>query len=217
MVAQDKMTDILFDVHVADGMLSMMPVDSARMEIQALYDAIFERHGIDSTVLRTNLEFYATKPQVMTTIYTQLETRMDAAVNAEQDGINEHYRLERLADSIRTARITDSVQRVERRRLDAERMRHILFLPSADTSIDASVPVNPETLRQQLFEEVRFGERYVNALKGDKTERADSMVSDSTRTEPVPVGEVIAPRPAPETSQPSSPATRLMRSPEEVR
>lgn len=165
VVPPEKMANVLFDVHVADGILATQPVDSARLKMPGLYQAIFDRHGIDSAKLQHSVAYYATQPVLMKDMYLQIEDRMNKLLDAEQAALNEHYRLQRQADSIKTARLSDSLRRVEMFRLDATRMRYLLFVPNeADTARGKAIPVTPKSLREQLFEDIRFGEVYRMAL-----------------------------------------------------
>lgn len=166
IIPPDEMTNVLFDVHVADGMLANQPIDSARVRMVNIYAAIFDRYGIDSAILRNSVEYYAAQPLTMKEMYTKIETRMNGLVEAELAANTERYRLERQADSIRSARVADSLRRVELLRKDAQRKRHLLFVPVGDTSIvDAAIPVTPASLRERLYEEIGLGDVYTAALR----------------------------------------------------
>lgn len=212
IIPPKKMADVLFDVHLADGMLANKPIDSARLQMASLYEAIFGRYGIDSAVLRHSVVYYASRPAVMKAMYTQIEERMNAVVEAEQEALNERYRLERQADSIRSARVSDSLRRVGMLQLDMERKRHLLFVPTADSTFDAAVPVTPKTLRDRLYEEIRLSEAYIGALYSPLGTPNAVAPMDSTETA---IPELPLPPPStPETVNPS-PARRLLQ--EEVR
>lgn len=212
IIPPEEMTNVLFDVHVADGMLANQPIDSARVKMISLYAAIFDRHGIDSTVLRNSVEYYTAHPLLMKEMYTEIEARMNGLVEAELAANNERYRLERQADSIRAARVTDSLRRVERLRKDVERKRHLLFVPVGDTSVvDAAIPVTPQTLRDRLHEEIGLGELYIAALRSAMVE-ARGIVAPIDATE-MPVQDTPAP---PSTPEEVNPSPRRLLVPEEI-
>lgn len=203
----EQMTHVLFDVHVADGMLATQPIDSARVKMPGLYRAIFERHGIDSVILQESVEYYASRPLLMKDMYVQIEGRMNKLVEAEQEALNEHYRLQRQADSIKSARVADSLHRVEMFRLDASRKRYLLFVPNeADTTRGKAVPVTPTTLRERLYEDIRLGEVYRIALHSPLGE-AREFVAPVDSTE-MAVPEMPLPPSTPEDINPS-PQRRL--------
>lgn len=218
IVHQEKMTEILFDVHIADGYLSTRPIDSARNEMEGLYAAIFQRHGIDSVMLRSNIEYYARHPAVMKVMYAEIETKMDRILTDEQDAINKQYELKRIADSIRTANTQDSLRRVANLQRDMERTRHLLYLSSADTLFDASVPVTFETLRERLYEEIHFDSGYVNALSGENAASDTTTVSEPAVPAPLNYrpNDISTPRPAPDVDVPATSLTPMKILPEEV-
>lgn len=185
IINQEKMVEVLFDVHLADGLLSTRPVDSARREMPSLYEAIFKRHDIDSTVLRQSVEYYASHPDVMKVMYTEIEARMEHVLQIEQDAISERYNLQRIADSIRMVHVNDSLKRAERQLRDVARKRHLLFLPAADTAYDASVPVTIETLRERMYEEIQLDKNYVRALHGTAISTDTVLTPEPTTPGPI--------------------------------
>ena len=48
VIPAKQMPGVLTDMHLADGQLASLPVDSARMRRDVYYDAVFQRYGIDS-------------------------------------------------------------------------------------------------------------------------------------------------------------------------
>lgn len=156
VVPRKAMPDLLLDVHLADGQLASMPIDSARAYRTAFYDAIFKRHGIDSTVFRRSIEFYATRPYLLNELYTDVEKRLEALNLAEQRTVDEKYKVQYRADSARNARRTDSLNRIRRDSLEVERKRYLLFTEVPDSAAVESmpVPVTPEGLRQYMMDKI---------------------------------------------------------------
>ncbi len=209
VVPPGEMANVLFDVHVADGMLATQPIDSARVKMPSLYRAIFERHGIDSAILQQSVEYYAGHPVLMKDMYVQIEARMNKLVEAEQEAINEHYRLQRQADSIRSANVSDSLRREEMFRIDAERKRYLLYVPTADTTYGKAEPVTPQTLHERLHEDIRLGETYRALYYSLGGVRQAVMPIDSTE---MAVPEMPLPPSTPEDINPSP--RRPLQSPE---
>lgn len=164
VIPSKKMPDVLVDVHMADGMLSMLPLDSARKKIHAYYDAIFQQYGIDSTILHNSVTYYTRRPHIMKDIYIEVERRLNRLEREEQAAITEKYRLQREADSISNARKLDSLFRVTRDSADYKRMRHLLFVHDADSTYDQADSVTYEKLAQRMFEEIRFNKIYGDRL-----------------------------------------------------
>src|SRR5690606_354240 len=114
VVPKQQMSAMLLDMHLADGQLSSMPIDSARAHRDAYYQAIFNRYQLDSTAFDQSVTFYSTRPYLMNELYIDIEKKLEALNMAEQKAIEKKYTLQRRADSIVNARRTDSLRRITR-------------------------------------------------------------------------------------------------------
>lgn len=154
VVPQQEMSALLLDIHLADGQLASMPIDSARIYRDAYYHAIFNRYGIDSTAFEQSVTFYSTRPYLMNDLYISIERKLEALNMAEQKAIEEKYTAQRRADSLINARRTDSLRRVARDSLDFKRKRYLLFLHAPDSSYNKPASVTYITLRERMLEAV---------------------------------------------------------------
>lgn len=111
-----KMANLMTDIHLVDGYLNTLPIDSTRKVIDGLYQEVFENYDIDSVQFKTNIAYYLGNPIISKDLY--------AAVTKKLTAYEDDYRR---ADSIENARVADSMQ-VARRylRLRDEAQRLIL-------------------------------------------------------------------------------------------
>ncbi|MEC3879849.1 DUF4296 domain-containing protein [Parapedobacter sp. 10938] len=164
VVPQPQMEAMLLDMHVADGQLASMMADSARVYRNAYYEAIFNRYAIDSTTFERSIKFYSSRPAIMKVLYIGIEKRLEAYNTAEQKAIEEKYSAQRRADSIITARRTDSLQKVARDSLDFKRKRYLLYQDGPDSlQYGQPVPVTYTLLRERMME--ALGLPAINSLE----------------------------------------------------
>ncbi|KGE12403.1 hypothetical protein DI53_3781 [Sphingobacterium deserti] len=123
ILSEKKMADLMADVHLLDGYLNMLPIDSSRKIIDGLYAEVFDKYGIDSTLFTRNLRYYLGNPTMAKQVYAQVNTKLS--------GLDRTYRTN---DSLANARLSDSVriaQRFVRLRNEAQQL---LFRVDKDTT-----------------------------------------------------------------------------------
>jgi len=149
-----QMPAVLVDIHLVDGQLASLPIDSARMLRDVCYDAVFRRYAIDSAAFRRSVEFYASRPYLMNEMYAGVEKKLNALNQAEQQRVQQKYEAQRKVDSLRNARTADSLQRIARDSIDFKRKRYLLYLDAPDTLYGAPEPVTHELLHDRMLETV---------------------------------------------------------------
>lgn len=155
IVPEKQMTALLLDMHVADGQLASMLIDSARIYRNTYYEAIFNRYAIDSTTFERSIEFYSARPELMKRLYVNIEKQLEAFNRAEQQAIEEKYTTQRKADSVANARRTDSLRKVMHDSLDFKRKRYLLYLDGPDSlRYGRPVPVTHTLLKERMLEAV---------------------------------------------------------------
>lgn len=154
VVPQQQMSALLLDMHLADGRLASMPIDSARAHRDAYYHAIFNQYGIDSTTFEQSVTFYSTRPYMMNELYIAIEKNLEAMNMAEQKEIEEKYAAQRRADSIITAQRTDSLRQIARDSLDFKRKRYLLYLNAPDSLYGKPDPLTYKTLSDRMLEAI---------------------------------------------------------------
>jgi len=154
VIPRKQLPDVLADMHLIDGMLSQLPVDSARQYREAYYEAIFSRYGIDSSIFERSIRFYASRPHLLNEAYTAAEKQLEEMHQQQQKAVEAQYMVRLRADSALTARRADSLRRVARDSLDFRRRRYLLFLSAPDSLYGKPDPVNPEKLHDRLLEDI---------------------------------------------------------------
>ncbi|PPL00387.1 DUF4296 domain-containing protein [Parapedobacter indicus] len=161
-----QMPAVLTDMHLADGQLASLPIDSARMRRDAYYNAVFQRYGIDSTTFRRSVEFYSSRPYLMNEFYGDIEKKLEALNLAEQQRVQKKYEVQRRMDSIRNARVTDSLRHIAQDSLDFKRKRYLLFLNAPDSLYGKPDPVTYKLLRERMLESVGLKRVIANSEQG---------------------------------------------------
>ena len=154
VIPAKQMPGVLTDMHLADGQLASLPIDSARMRRDVYYDAVFQRYGIDSATFKRSVEFYAERPYLMNEFYGTVEKKLEALNLAEQQRVEKKYAAQRRADSTRNARVTDSLRRIARDSLDFKRKRYLLFLNAPDSLYGRPDSVTFTLLRERMLEDI---------------------------------------------------------------
>ncbi|GGG98060.1 hypothetical protein GCM10007415_36930 [Parapedobacter pyrenivorans] len=165
VVPQQQMSALLLDMHLADGQLAAMPIDSARAHRDAYYAAIFNRYGIDSTTFEQSVTFYSTRPYMMNELYIAIEKKLEALNMAEQKAIEEKYAAQRRADSVINAKRTDSLRRIARDSLDFKRKRYLLYLHAPDSLYGKPDSVTYLTLRDRMLKAVGLSDVELGSIR----------------------------------------------------
>ena len=168
VMPQEQMESLLLDMHLADGQLTSMLIDSARVYRDAYYQAIFGRYGIDSTEFKHSLDFYVTRPQLMKEMYLNIEKRLDVYNKEEEQAMTAQYSEQRRADSVVNARRADSLRTVMRDSLDFKRKRFLLVLDGPDSlQYGRPVPVTHSLLYERMMEAIGLGGGVRPSLRPD--------------------------------------------------
>lgn len=103
VLSHSKMADLLVEVHLIDGYLNGLQIDSSRKVIDDLYGQAFKKIGIDSLLFKQNMDYYLGNPVEAKLVYAEVSKRLMA--------MEQTYNVE---DSIQNAVFTDSLMRVQR-------------------------------------------------------------------------------------------------------
>ncbi|WP_181151259.1 DUF4296 domain-containing protein [Sphingobacterium gobiense] len=122
ILSEKTMVDLMTDVHLVDGYLNTLQVDSTRKVIDGLYDGIFEKYGIDSVTFKENISYYLGNPIVSKELYTKVTKKL----NTYEDDY-------RRTDSLKNARISDSIRVVRRYERLKEDARKLILDVQVDT------------------------------------------------------------------------------------
>jgi hypothetical protein len=123
VLSKSKMTDILVEVHVIDGYLNTLNIDSSRKIMDGYYQQAFKKFDTDSATFNRSMKAYAEDPLLMTDVYTKVNDRL---LKMEKD-YNQ-------IDSIRNVTMQDSLNRVSRLMIQAQKARDLILNVQLDST-----------------------------------------------------------------------------------
>jgi hypothetical protein len=147
-----KMAALMVDIHMIDGYLSTLPVDSAAKYIHSYYQGAYKNHKIDSNQFDLNLKYYAAHPQEFDKVYEKVNASLnDYYAQTEivfNDDFNERSRL----DSITNVRIRDSIRRRELDSIRLDNTHDFLFWRADSVGFVRRMEIKPSTGYDILLE-----------------------------------------------------------------
>ena len=89
VIKEHQMSLLLTDIHLVDGSLyNVAPIpDTLAKHGLGLYLAVFKLHHTDTTQFKESLKFYATRPDLLTDIYTGVTNRLDSLQAAKTKAV----------------------------------------------------------------------------------------------------------------------------------
>lgn len=173
------MPDLLFDMHLLDSRMSNLPSDSVWILRDPAYDAVFEKHGLDSTEFKQTMEYYMTRPGELLGFYKVVQERLQKHIDAEQARIDEEIRIRRQADSLLAVHARDSLFRLSRYEQQRDRIQHLLFLHEADSTLDKPVPFTYKEFSRRIYGDLGAWELHFKENFNDDSLHLDSQGLDS--------------------------------------
>jgi len=161
IMAEETMVELMTEVHLVDGYLSTLSIDSSRKVINSLYGHIFNKYQIDSTRFQMNVDYYLGNPTLSKKLYATIS-----------DSMTEKETQFRKADSTFQARLNDSIQRIQYFTTLRDQSRKLILNVKLDT-----LPLSFETSHNDFIS--RAGLNIQNDLKrinSDKTNIQDSTL-----------------------------------------
>lgn len=135
VLPEDKMKTLLTEVHMLDGYLQTLPLDSSQKVIDTLYRQLLSKYNLDSMQFARNVEYYYADPTRTEKIYDQIQKELS-------DADREFSR----ADSIRYARERDSLAHVNRLQQQLQSQQNLLQFFK-----DSTYQFDYDQYRQQLY------------------------------------------------------------------
>lgn len=78
IIQPDQMQKILYDIHIVDGYINVMPnQDSAKKVAAAYYKGVYKKFGIDSVMYSKSMDFYYKNPEIMNEMYSKIQADMN--------------------------------------------------------------------------------------------------------------------------------------------
>ncbi|MCZ4244039.1 DUF4296 domain-containing protein [Pedobacter punctiformis] len=85
VIKPDKMEEILYDIHVADGYISTIYVtDSAKKVAASFYKGIYKKFGIDSVQYNRSMKYYNSNTEELSKIYKNISRKLEWQKNKMQ-------------------------------------------------------------------------------------------------------------------------------------
>ncbi|GEM_PF-399152 len=122
ILKEDTMVELLGEVHVLDGYLTTIPIDSAKKVMDPLYNELFNKYGLDSASFTKNLDYYYGDPALSVETY-------DRVVKSLQEKENAFIK----EDSVRNAIFSDSIRTVNFQNMRWQGRVNSLMNAKADT------------------------------------------------------------------------------------
>lgn len=109
ILKEDQVTKLLTDVHMLDGYLQTLPIDSSQKVIDTLYTQLLSRYGLDSVAFERNLDYFYADPVLTEKIYGNIQKELTDAERqfnrtdslryaVERDSLNRIAHYQRLLD-----------------------------------------------------------------------------------------------------------------------
>lgn len=137
-LSKNEMANLLTEVHLIDGYMNSLPVDSTRKIIESMYEQVFVKYQIDSTEFKRNLTHYLQNPVVAKEIYS--------VVNSNLTGYDREFQI---SDSLEFARVNDSM-RIAQHYIALKEESEALILKVKQDSIPYDYKINTELLLKRI-------------------------------------------------------------------
>lgn len=79
LIAEDKMVDILTDIHLAESRVSKLSLgspDSSAIVYKRLERDIFKKYKVDTSTYNTSYMYYSSRPKLLEEIYQQVVDKL---------------------------------------------------------------------------------------------------------------------------------------------
>lgn len=101
ILSEKDFEELMTEVHILDGYIGTIPIDSARKVIDPLYSQLLEKYKLDTLSFDKNVDYYMGNPNLTVETYDKIVKNLEVQER-------EFYK----KDSIRNAIFQDSVSRV---------------------------------------------------------------------------------------------------------
>lgn len=116
IIQPDEMALVLNDVHIADGYISAVQPDSAKIVAASLYNGIYNKFKVDSAIFYKSMDYYYKNPIIMDEIYKKVNAsllkqklKLISIDSLKSAAISKKADIKKAADSIRKIDSLDKV------------------------------------------------------------------------------------------------------------
>lgn len=115
LLSPDQMIEILTDVHIVEGAKIGRKVMGDTLLMDAYYNKVFAKHGINKTLFEENFRYYSSEPKKMDAIYEKVVENLNHLQIAvpkwvENDSLSGRKVLTK-EDSLKTKVLLDSIMK----------------------------------------------------------------------------------------------------------
>jgi len=123
ILPQKEIVELMTEVHILDGYIANIPVDSAKKVIDPLYEELFSKYGLDSSSFTKNVDYYFGDPTLTVKTYDQVVKSLE-----------KRERTYYSTDSLKNVITQDSLRRVTRLQNKMQGLNNMLMNALSDTS-----------------------------------------------------------------------------------
>jgi hypothetical protein len=78
VLPEQKMTDILEDMHIAEALVHSTPHFGDTNTRQAInyYQVIYQKHGVSDSIFKISYQYYMHHPVLLDSVYSEVITRL---------------------------------------------------------------------------------------------------------------------------------------------
>lgn len=155
IVNEKEMTGLLRDLHLIDGYLNTLPSDSSQRLSANLIEGVYMHYNVDSVIVRENIEYYSTQPQVLNRIYLDVDNQLKAMGATAQELNRKVQREQYVRDSIKNAYVADSLLRLKNDSIRSKVVKYLLYWKDSDSTDLQPQPWSWEE-RSKLLEKLKL-------------------------------------------------------------
>jgi hypothetical protein len=156
ILSKEKMAALMVDVHLLDGYLTTLPIDSATRYIHSYYQGVFRNHKIDSIQFEQNLRYYAEHPQDLDKVYEMINNQMNDYYALTEVVLNDQFDEKRRLDSIAQIQIRDSLLLRTRDSIRLDLLKDVLHWRRDEVGLVQGVAYHPYTTHDWLLESLHL-------------------------------------------------------------
>jgi len=168
ILSDKKMSELMTEVYILDSYLNTLPIDSGRKVMPVLYQGIFDKYDMDSTLFEKNVAYYYGNPVELEKVNT-----------SAKDILTKYQKESTRTDSIEQARVRDSVNTVMHLQQWASEMRELILNVHLDTT-EYTFGSNNSLFFQHVPVQV-FRHELIKPVPAQPVETAIGEVQDSVQ------------------------------------
>jgi hypothetical protein len=78
IIEEEKMIDIITELHVIDGYMSVLPYnDSIKIKAKNFYSSVYKNNGVTKYTYEKSLKYYSMDPIKLDSMYSQVLNKLD--------------------------------------------------------------------------------------------------------------------------------------------